>query len=690
MKHLFVFLLYFVTATNVFAQDPSLRGGGRNNVGGVADRIKGYSSAGQGGGGNLDSVKKRNKFEDSITISYRLINNPQQLKLDSSINDYIRSTWQPQNIVLGNNGAPTKTILFNPIMTAGFDEGKHSLDAYRWTIDKVKFYNTTRPYTELAYVIGSKAEQNLQLTHTQNVRQDFNFAFDYRLISAPGYFRNNKNNHGNLVLNSHYVSKKKRYANWFVALSNNFKHSDYGGVNNLADLNDPIYKDRNIIETNLTKLAQISANPFDRNIESGQLEKDRTIMLKQSYDFGKKDSIIINDSTTKYLFYSKLRLEHTITNRKQFYGYRGFVSDSSFYKSYSTIDSVFTKSLGSFENSDAWQQWSNDFSVYSYPDTKNTNQYIKAGITFQNYNGLFKQGLFKTNSRQFNNLATHFDYKNITRNKKWDLDANAILYVSGYNSGDYEATASLILLGNSKLGNIKLKATNVSRTPSFIFYNESAFNYSTISNIKKENNTEFTAQVFNEKKQQNITVQLLTSNSLTTWQTFKTFKQEALFNMLKLNFSRSFKVYKKIMLHTEIHAQQVIIGNPKINYPKLYTRNRIAYEGNLGKKNLRLATGLEFRYIAPYNLDAWSPLTSQFVYQNTTTSKNNLPDINAYLHFNITSFNAFIRVENINTFRVYSGTVNDGISFTNQNFAAVRYPNPGLLFRFGVYWRFIN
>jgi hypothetical protein len=160
--------------------------------------------------------------------------------------------------------------------------------------------------------------------------------------------------------------------------------------------------------------------------------------------------------------------------------------------------------------------------------------------------------------------------------------------------------------------------------------------------------------------------------------------------MLQVRFERKIILYKKWMWHAEIQAQQVLAGNPNINYAPVYTRNRFAYEGNFGKKNLRIATGLELRYLLPYKLDAWSPLNSQFVYNDSTNSSSNLPDIHLYAHFNITRFSAFIRAENLNTTRFITGNINPGVQFIGNNFAAVRFPNPGLVVRMGFYWRFIN
>src|SRR5206468_7463087 len=138
--------------------------------------------------------------------------------------------------------------------------------------------------------------------------------------------------------------------------------------------------------------------------------------------------------------------------------------------------------------------------------------------------------------------------------------------------------------------------------------------------------------------------------------------------------------------HADVYFQQVV-GNAPLNVPVIYTRNRIAYEGNLGFKNLDIALGTEVRYHTPYKADDYSPVLGQFFYQDSISISNNLPNISAYIHFRIRSFKAFIRAENLNTARKMS---TGGFGFTNNNLVAPGYPLPGLQFRLGIYWSFVN
>ena len=97
-----------------------------------------------------------------------------------------------------------------------------------------------------------------------------------------------------------------------------------------------------------------------------------------------------------------------------------------------------------------------------------------------------------------------------------------------------------------------------------------------------------------------------------------------------------------------------------------------------------MASGLDVRYYTPYYADNYSPVLGQFVYQQEFYASNR-PDVTAYLNFRIRSFTSYIRLENLNT-----ATREFGFGFKNNNVVAPFYPNPGMVFRLGIFWNFVN
>jgi hypothetical protein len=208
----------------------------------------------------------------------------------------------------------------------------------------------------------------------------------------------------------------------------------------------------------------------------------------------------------------------------------------------------------------------------------------------------------------------------------------------------------------------------------------------TPASFKKENNTHLFAAYFLPAFKLRLTGHYYLSTNYSYITNYYKLKQEStLFNVLQITLEKTIKLAKRWNWHTEIYTQQVI-GSAPVQVPALFTRNRIAYEGNLGFKNLDIAFGIETRYHTPYKADSYSAILGQFFYQDSIKIKKELPEVSAYMHFRIKPFKAFVRAENLNT---TVGNTSDSY-FTRKNLIAIGYPSSGLQIRVGVYWSFVN
>jgi hypothetical protein len=632
-----------------------------------------------GGGGGGDSLKRRDKFEDSISISYHYLDSTANYSFDSTLSDFtVRFPIPATYIYLGNTGTAARSLLFSPSSKVGWDPGFHSLDIYKWKLQNVRFFNTTRPYSELGYVIGGKSEQIIELTHTQNIRPYWNIALQYRLINAPGFFQNQNTNHNNYLVSSWYQSPKKRYNNYLVLLSNKLQASENGGLSDINRIEDPTIKLYNL-PTKIGGDQSHRSNFFDPKFSTSNRYKEFNFLLRQQYDLGRKDSII-TDSSVLPLFYPRLRFEHSLKTGNYNYVFSDLQADSAFYKNFYTY--TLSQPIGSISFTDDWRELSNDFSIYQFPDAKNLHQFIKLGIEYQLIKGKFDSGSVHTS---FHNFIGHGEYRNLSRNKKWDIEAFGKLYLNGFNSGDYHAYISLQRLLSKSIGSLKVGFENINRSPSFLYDSKSSFYFDDpLKSFSKENTLHF----FAVSQVPKLKLQLrgdyfLISNYLYFSSYYQLAQETALFNFLRINASKTFKINKRWNLYSDIWVQQKT-GSVDLNTPLVFTRQRLAFEG-IFFKNLNLSTGLEFRYHTPYKADNYSPVTGQFFYQDTATI-NNVPQIDAFMHFRIRSFKGYIRTENLNSLRFGSG----GLNFLNTNLATPDYAYPGLVIRFGIFWSFVN
>jgi hypothetical protein len=641
-------------------------------------RLQGASRLGGGmGGGQGDSLRHRTGLEDSITIRFRFLDSTALQGFDSSVTDFTRKSSIPwHHVHLGNSGSATQSLIFSPVFQPGWDHGFHAYDVYNFTAAQTRFYTTTRPYSEVAYLLGTKSEQMIQLQHTQNIRPNWNASVQYRLINSPGFFNNQNTNHNNYRLSSWYQSKNKRYQNFVIIVGNKLQAAENGGIQDNGNYLDSIgFEERANIPTQLGPTGPPGSDFFQSSISTGTRYTNATYLLRQQYDIGQKDSIV-TDSLVIPLFYPRLRLEHTISYSTYHYRFTDETKDSSTYyvRKYNIKDSAIT-----FFRRDFWKQMVNEFSIYQFPDAKNPQQFIKVGAALENLQAEFDTGLV---TKKEYNFFISGEYRNKTRNKKWDIEAFGRFYVNGLNAGDYNAYISLRRLISKQVGSLQLGFQNVNRTPSYVFDPSSSFYLGTPINLNKENNI----NIFGSLEQPHRRFKLrgsyyLLSNYTYYKNYFQPDQASAIFNVLQITAEKQLRLYKNWNWKAWVVLQQKA-GDAPINLPLLFTRNQIGYDGNLGFKNLLISMGLELRYYTPFKSNGYSPVIGQFFVQDSITARLKVPEITAYVHFRIKSFTAYVRLDNLNAY--------GGGGFTNNNVIIPGYPYPGLQTRLGIFWSFVN
>ncbi len=675
VQRLFIVILLFCS-TNLWAQNiPLRRLGQTGGTGNVTYDNQGRPIRKSKGG---DSLQHRDKYADSITIYYRYYDSTRTRLIDSSINDFTTRFPLPYYYhTLGNYGTAAQSFLFNPLMKAGFDPGFHQYDIYAFTVEDTRFYQTTRPYTELAYLLGSKAEQLVSLSHTQNRKSNFNFSFEYRFSNAPGAIKTQNASHNNLRFTAHYQTRNKKYEYFFIYLSNKAASSENGGLRDVKKLDSLALNDPYELETRLGIAGAATRNPFNTNVNTGNIYKTNTFLFRHHFDLGRKDSLV-TDSVTIKLFYPRFRVEHTLNITNSSYEFLDGYADSVAYRKYFNI--LLANKSASIDIKNQWQSITNEFSLLSFPDKNNQSQFLKAGIALQNLRGIFDS----VTTRKYYNVYATGEYRNRTRSQVWDIEANGQLYLNGRNAGDYTAFVSMRRSLGKKLGYFNIGFQNVNRSPSFLVTDTlSHFWVANKSSYNKENVIRLFVRYENPGSELKLGAEYFAVTNYMYFDSFLLARQEAaLFNVLHLSLEKKIRLARHWNWYTEVHVQQTT-GQPPVNLPAFLTRNRIAFEGNF-YTNLFLSTGLEFRYNTSYKADNYSPFIGQYFYQHSQNISNR-PNVNAFLHYRIKSFKGFVRLENLNTLNPEKG-----FQFSKLNFASGLYPDTGLWTRVGIWWNFVN
>ncbi|QHS60382.1 putative porin [Chitinophaga agri] len=631
-----------------------------------------FGNMGGGGGASMQKDTGKHTHEpDTITISYRRLGEPTDYRLDSSLADFTDSYLRvpATYMFLGNTGAPARNLLFTPFMKPGFDAGYHTFDVYGFNHENARIYTTTKPYSELRYLVGSQQEQHIGVLHTQNRTDRFNFGFEYNKKYAPGFFRSQATNHDIYRVTGRFNSKNKRYNAYLSYFYNKFNNGENGGIRGGDSiLDNPTYSQRKTVDVNLGNYSATSSGLFTTTLPVKTTNKQSGFMFVQQYDWGKGDTIHVNDTTDYYKFDPFFRVQYTFKVDNDGLEYLDGQPDTFFYAN---------KYNWGF-NGDTirarheWRNISNDISLIQFPIRGNQGHFISAGARYESIRGTFLDA-----NISFSNLVLHGEYRNKTRNQKWDLQAKGEFYLTGQNAGDYNITGMLSRYLNETLGNVHLLFSNTNREASYIYkYFSSTYDSWYNNSLGKENTTLLQFSADNRKLKYNLAVNYYLMENYTYFSNYYTSAQApALFNLLQVVLNKHFK-YKKYNWYAEFAFQQVH-GDGRINVPAFWTRHRLAYETKLFN-NLNLMTGIEAKYNTSYYADDYSPVIGQFVYQTTQRIKYYAPDLAAFVHFRIKSLSAFIRGENLNTF------------FATNNFAGPAYPYNNFTFRLGLRWWFIN
>jgi hypothetical protein len=223
----------------------------------------------------------------------------------------------------------------------------------------------------------------------------------------------------------------------------------------------------------------------------------------------------------------------------------------------------------------------------------------------------------------------------------------------------------------------------MNRSPSDIFTRNMSFPVLRQNDLANENVTAINGSLYFSKIRARVSLEYFLISNYTYFKGFQEADQYApLFNFIRAGVSKETNLGRRWKWYLDLYLQTAT-GNAPINLPLLYTRNRFAYEGK-PFRNLVISSGLDFRYYSPYYADNYSPILGQFFYQ-TERKIAIRPDVAAYTNFRIRSFTTYIRVENLNTV-----TQRYGFGFKDNNLAAPLYPNPGMVFRLGIFWNFVN
>lgn len=607
---------------------------------------------------SLQSLKKSNtvKFYNQHQFEYK----------DSvaSLTNTLYNFQQYQEINnLGNIGSPFNDLIFkSPGNSFGFNFFKNNYINNFYTFNKLLFYDTHTPYSDILYVMGSKAEQFFKMNFSYNIKKNWNITANFTSINSKGFYQHQKTGGYFMGLSSNYKSLNNRYYFLAAVLYNKITNEENGGFNQDSLFENSNSIDKSGLNVNLTEAKNILRN--------------RSIHFKQYYNLGKK----INDSSqvipssqfslnSSYEDYSFLYTDGRID--KKYYQHLYFDSTK-------THDSTYYSKI---ENQLRWKRVDKN----KHRGIKDMigfgvdliHQYIK--ITQLDRDTLWTPYNTQLHyfSKSYNNFSVGANIFNMYTNHKLWLNASANYMISGYNSGDYRInfTAKKEIIDSSKI--LFFNIENNLIAPDYIFshYSSNYFrwnnNFSKIQALKVSGS--FTMKKYN----------FVIGGSIAQYSNFTYFNEKSeasQFNgvipLYTAFLKKDFELYNWHLNNTVTY--QHVSDSSVIRIPALITENSLYYEHTVFKEAAIVQIGLSVFYNSAYYANEYMPAISQF-YLQSKKKYGNYPFVDFFINAKIKMVKLFFKIDHLNY----------GLSEGNYMLTP-HYPLNGRSFKFGLSWKFYD
>ncbi|MGY0040250.1 putative porin [Pedobacter sp. NJ-S-72] len=623
----------------------------------------------------LDSLRsKLENSKDSVIFTSRFVryttlkltkDSIQTLGLDTSLKGMqnFNPIIQPgrPTINTGNIGLAAKDLLFEPSKTIGFDPGFHSLDWYAIGNDDIKYYKARTPFSNLYYAgqYSGDIEQIFRVTHSQNIKKNFNVGASYNRIGANGFYQRQRGDVLNGTFFSWYTSPNKRYSLYANAIFNTLKAYENGSITN-----DNIYGDNQLSIDRMSQSVRLSA--------TRQIYRKNTFFLKQTYFVGRIDTL---DQEIKKKILPTNKISYTIKYDKDSYAFQKNELDDH------TVLPSGMRDLNYTNDSTSVKHIQNEF-IYSFFLRGKSSSVIKnelkidAGIRhfFYNYSQMVgvlprtntvsntdDRGVVTTTTtivddKYYSNYTKSF--QNVTLlgsagyrfSNRIDLNFDVQQIFQGRQAGDFMYEAKSNVLVSNNLGRIVLGAYIQNKSPEEIYDTHYGNHFGWTNAVSDPKYVEyrnglpaptattpavdpniFIIEPFNRTKTVNLSFKyinerqgleakaeysmingylyFLQGNTTVDSLTIKPMQETGSISVLKLTLGKKF-TYGRFNLDSYIVYQKTS-RQDIMPMPDFYTFNSLYMKATVFKV-LKTEFGFDVRYNSKYVNYSYSPAVSQF------------------------------------------------------------------------------
>ncbi|RYE14776.1 MAG: hypothetical protein EOP51_27640, partial [Sphingobacteriales bacterium] len=385
--------------------------------------------------GKDSTIMKQGEWkEERARMYYNTLNSAVARYPDTTLENFHRfqrvQPWWGKD--LGNFGTAVRNQLFTPNLPTGMSLGYHIYDMYRLSLDSLRFYNTTRPYSAFSFMLGSKTEQNVEILHTQNITPNWNLAARMRYFTSAGFYKLQKANSMSGDFSSNYQSPNKRFYQAAGLVFNRHSQDENGGITSDSLLDVAAFSDRQRIDVNL---------PASENGQNNAAVRNRLanvdFVLQNNYSFGKTDTVYTNYSTGMSLnFTPRFRIQHQLRLHNETHTFRDLAPTVARYRF--TNDSIPFNTTDSVYGQQKWFYVDNRLSLNGFLGKSSELVQIEAGIG----NRIDRFSTKYIADRDVLNSVGNYLFGEIKKEafkaKQWSYQATAQFFFTGDATGNFD------------------------------------------------------------------------------------------------------------------------------------------------------------------------------------------------------------------------------------------------------------
>ncbi|MBP5327688.1 MAG: hypothetical protein J6Y98_07255 [Bacteroidales bacterium] len=652
-----------------------------------------------------DSILRMRVFnfaQSYRTVKISTLSNPSFLPSYARFNNRVHNMDGNYYLDLGALGQSQLSVIpfLDERSSLVFNHTTDPFPVYNNILHRDKYFQVQNPYTVIGYGSSLNKDYQVSITHTQNIRPRWNFAFLYDLVSRDGQYTNSDITDHVLDVTTNYYSRDARYQLQAEATMTRMNQQENGGVQN--DTTCWSYTRRTGAAVNMYSALNRWKN-FAVNIHQSYNTMRQFMHVREIHetlydtlpasDSNKApehivprdtivgyDTIMPNAPHTYNTGVFALDLSYS-RHRRFFYDNQ---VDSAYYNLTSINTSTYFDSTSHHQlaaelywTNDAYMshRWKNPFVIlFGVRPEYNKVQYLGTGNAIDE----FSLSPFAKTTIQIGAFQLH---------------ANAEEVNSSRRGGDYRLCGDIeIAFGHHSTASAEVLSE--AQSPNLIFYhNEGAYNwhYDDFNKIKRQSialnynyakpDSLIGRKGFAIKRAKINLASNLLSDNIWINDAMLPMQSNATALLLQANASTHLKMgWLNIALQESLQWSS---DNDVIRVPLLASKNSVYADVHLFHRALHLQTGFDLRFHTSFYADAWNPILGTFYRQNER-------EVGGYL---VADFWITMQVKRASIYLKashFNAPIDEFIMERPNYFSLPHYPMEDFGLYWGIIWKFFD